>query len=456
MLSAFANVLRVPELARKLGLTLFILSIFRFGAAIPLPGVNAEILKERLRQLTQEGSVLGSVVGFGNMLSGGALERASVFALGIMPYISASIILQLLATVFPALKRLQEEGEAGRKKINQYTRYLTVALCLFQGVLVLTAMHRTSPMLFYTGVGAPYLLFGAVTLTAGTVFLMWLGEQIDEFGIGNGISLIIMVGIVTDIPNAFRTFFTRWNVHPVDPGDVGPFHLAGMLALFVLIVVAIVAVHQSQRRIYFQQARHTRGRRMYGGQKVYMPLRVTQAGVIPIIFAQALLMFPAGIFDGLGKKYKQDAPGSFLGDFFGTLAQVFDYRGFTGMLVYVGLIVFFCYFWTAIMFNPTDIAKHQKEMGNFIPGIRPGRRTSEHLEAILTRITLVGAIFLALVAVLPHLLANLVGLEWVVTRFYGGTGILIMVGVALDVAQKLESQLLLRHYGGFGMRGRAF
>ncbi|MEK7270628.1 MAG: preprotein translocase subunit SecY [Planctomycetota bacterium] len=447
MLRSFANVFRIPELARKVGVTILLLVIFRMGAVIPIPGANVDALRAQMRGL--QGTVLGSVMSFGNMLSGGALEKASIFSLGIMPYISASIILQLLATVFPALKRLQEEGEAGRKKINQYTRYLTVLICLFQGILVLASYSKAN--IFYLG-GPIYLIFGAITLTAGSLFLMWLGAQIDEFGIGNGISLIIMVGIVSDIPYAMNFVFEKWSLHPTQ-GEYGPVHLVVLLTLFIAVVIAIVAVHQSQRRIYFQQARHTRGRRVYGGQKVYMPLRVTQAGVIPIIFAQALIMIPAGIFAALKQTSES---GGVTWKIYSFFANIFDSQGLIGMLFYMGLIIFFCYFWTAVMFNPVDIAKHQKEMGNFIPGFRPGRRTSEHLEAILTRITFVGSLFLAFVAVTPIVLADMFQVGQVVTRFYGGTGLLIAVSVALDLAQKIESQLLLRHYEGFGAKGRAF
>ncbi len=381
-----------------------------------------------------------------NMFAGGAMARATVLALGIMPYISASIIFQLLVSVIPSLERLAKEGEYGRKKITQYTRYATICLCVLQATFIIKWLEgqvfgglRIVPDPTWS-----FRLTAVLVLTTGTAFLMWLGEQITERGIGNGISLIIMCSIVSRMPSALFNMFINSTWRPWDEGGkIGLLKILLLAVLFVSIVVGVVFITQGQRRVPMQQAKHARGRKVYGGQRTYMPLRVNQAGVIPIIFAQSFMMLP-GMFAGwLGLT---------------ALSVLMNPGAFLYTFVYVMLIFFFCYFYTAITFNPLEMADNLKQSGSFIPGIRPGRRTAEYLEKVMTRITLAGAAFLALIAILPQLVSSSIGVAQYVTAFMGGTGILIVVGVALDVVQKIESHLLMRHYEGFvrgvRMKGR--
>ena len=454
MLGTLANTFRIPELRRRLLITMALLAVCRIGVYVPVPGVDLNALADVFRQM--EEGVGGQLMGFVNIFSGGALQRMAVFGLGVMPYISASIIFQLLVQVIPALKKMSEEGEAGRKKIQQYTRYATVPLCFFQAMMVLGGLRVTNAAVF-PGFGMGMQMQAALLMTVGTLVLMWVGEQIDEYGIGNGISLLIMANILSRLPWAVQLVYTNFEFSlGAAPDKIGILKLAFLLVSFVGVIVGIVLITQGQRRVPFQQAKQMRGRRVYGGLKHYLPLQVNAANVIPIIFAQSLLMFPAG-----GAKFLVDKTTQGIGGWnspvllaLGKFVQAaLVPGGFGYTLIYVGLIFFFCYFWTAITFNPTDMAKNLQEHGSFIPGIRPGRRTAEYLERVMTRITLPGAASLALIAILPSLMGSSLGLDYRITQFFGGTSILIAVGVALDLVKKIESQLMIRHYDGF-TRGR--
>jgi len=453
MFATLGNIFRVPELRRRLIITVLLLWVCRIGVYVPVPGVDPvklEAFKERVAR-----GPAGPMMSMVNLFAGGALENCAVFGLGVMPYISASIIFQLLASVIPALERLQKEGEAGRRKINQYTRYATVLLCFIQAAMLLGSMSRRGATVFDDTFGASDLLLAALLLTAGTMFLMWIGEQIDEYGIGNGVSLIIMIGIIARLPVAVL-FFARsvsFSLQPA-PGEVSIAQTIIMLAFFLAVVVGIIFITNGHRRIPFQQAKMMRGRRLYGGMRHYLPLQVNAAGVIPIIFASSLLVFPHIILGWAVRGVGEDETG-FFPWLFKFLNDSLESGTFLWTLLYVALIFFFCYFWTAIQFNPTDMAENLKDHGSFIPGIRPGKRTAEYLERVMSRITLPGAAFLAAIAILPNIVANLIGGEFRnIARFYGGTSLLIVVGVALDLVRKIESQLLMRHYEGFTKAGR--
>jgi len=450
MLQTVLNSFRVPDLRRRLIITVLLLAACRVGVFIPIPGVDLGAVAALFRKVQEQAGV--ALMSFVDIFSGGGLSQCAVFGLGVMPYISASIIFQLLVQVIPALKKLSEEGEAGRQKINQYTRYATVLLCLFQAGMILSGFRASDPAIF-SGFGAGMMFLGALLMTAGTLFLMWVGEQIDEYGIGNGVSLIIMANILSRFPIAVRHVAVsfRFTMSPASEDEIGILTLAFLIASFIAVIVGIVMITQGQRRIPFQQAKQMRGRRIYGGLKHYLPLQVNAANVIPIIFAQSLLIFPTGAANVLAS---QTEPGTFLNAVGRGLQRALTMGSFTYNVTYIALIFFFCYFWTAITFNPTDMAKNLKEHGSFIPGIRPGKRTAEYLERVMTRITLPGAASLSLIAIFPSLLGSIIGVkDFRVMQFFGGTTILIAVGVALDLVKKIESQLLMRHYEGF-TRGR--
>jgi len=455
MLDTLANTLRIPELRRRIIITVALLCLCRIGVYIPVPGVNVEALQRMFDRL--EAGSAAPLMNFVNIFSGGALRQCAVFGLGVMPYISASIIFQLLVQVVPALKKISEEGEAGRKKINQYTRYATVGLCMFQAFMTIGGLRAIGDQaqirgIFPASFGLGAQLQSAMLMTCGTLLLMWIGEQIDEYGIGNGMSLIIMANIMSRFPSAIHLLYQKFafTMNPA-PGQVGILKTAFLAVSFVAVVFGIIYITQGQRRIPFQQAKQMRGRRVYGGMKHYLPLQVNAANVIPIIFAQSLLMFPSG---GARILANQSRPGgawdnSFLYTIAKAIEGALSPATFVYIVVYVTLIFFFCYFWTAITFNPTDMAKNLQEHGSFIPGIRPGRRTGEYLERVMTRITLPGAASLCLIAVLPSLMGRVMNIDWRITQFFGGTSILIAVGVALDLVRKIEAQLLVRHYEGF-------
>jgi preprotein translocase subunit SecY len=445
MLQTAMNIFRVPELRRKILITAGLLIVYRIGAWVPLPGFDMDVVAAELKRMS--GSATGQALALYSMFAGSALGQFTVFGLGIMPYISASIIFQLLSTVVPALERLKKEGESGYQKIHQWERMATVPLCMVQAFFIIKLLVRgreTGPSLLVPGVDTPWFwVMSVMTLTAGTVFLMWLGEQISEFGIGNGISLIIMAGIVVRMPQAVLMVSGRV-ADDLGKGDTNILiNVLIMAVLFVAVIVGIIFITQGQRRIPVQQAKHTRGRRVYGGQKTYIPLRVNHSGVIPVIFASSLLFFPRMFSGWVGANW--------FGDF---LTDLSTPGAYLYTMAYMGLIFFFCFFYTAITFNPVEMSDRMKQYGNFIPGIRPGRKTADYLEYVMTRITLAGAAFLAVVAVMPQLVGQTHQLMQYVASFYGGTGLLIVVGVALDLVQKVESHLMVRHYEGFFKRGR--
>lgn len=420
MLSAFRNAMRIGDLRNKILYTAALLLVFRLGSHIPVPGVDAAALSEALR--VEEGTVFGLL----DMFAGGALGRFAIFAMGVSPYITASIILQLLTIVIPRLEELQKEGVEGRKKIQQYTRYGTVLLGLIQGFAT-TMLARTWGVLVNESFFHVSVI--VVSLTAGTVFLMWLGEKITEKGIGNGISLIIFTGIVAELPPGLYQA-----LRAVGQGGISPISLILWLVLSVLIMAGVVLVQEGQRRIPIQYARRVVGRRMMGGGTTHLPLKVNQAGVIPVIFASSLLVFPLTI--------AQFVPA------LGAIERWIGHGTIGYFILYTLLIIFFTYFYTAVTFNPAEVANNLKKNGGFIPGLRPGRPTAEYLDKVLTRVTLAGAVFLALIALSPYILAAVTRMP---TQFlyFGGTGLLIVVGVALDTMRQIEAQLLMRHYEGF-------
>jgi preprotein translocase subunit SecY len=439
----------IPELRQKILLTLLFLAIYRIGYSIPMPFVDQ---RQMNKSLGAAGG-LGQVLNFVSMFSGGDLSHATLFGLGIMPYISASIIFQLLAAVYPPLEKLQKEGESGRKKINEYTRYATVFICLFQSFMYVRYIMEPNSS---GGLGWAldgynsgfYWLTMVLTMTAGTIFLMWIGEQIDEYGIGNGISLIIMAGIVARIPAATASLFFEgghlkqsvFTLGGAGAHDVTFEKLVVLIALFVAVVVAVVAITKAQRRIPTQSAKHVRGRRVFGGTRQFLPLRVNQAGVMPVIFASSLLVLPFFLFRALAQATDWG--------WASLLADAFERQGYLYTLFFIAFIYVFCYFWTAIIFNPKDMANNLKDYGSFIPGYRPGKRTAEYLERVMMRITYVGAAFLAVVAVIPTLITTTLDVNPTVASFYGGTGLLIVISVALDLVQKINSHLVMRNYPG--------
>jgi len=407
-----------------------LLAVYRIGVHVPTPGIDAAALSAFFAQAK------GTLFSFIDMFSGGAFERLSVFALGIMPYISSSIILQLLTVVVPHLERLSKEGEAGRKKITQYTRYGTVLLSLIQGFGISVGLERmTGPggELVVLDPGWGFRLMTMITLTSGTAFIMWLGEQITERGIGNGISLIIFAGIVARMPLAISN-----SIRLLRTGELGILVTIGIILLMVGVVGAIIYVERGQRRIPVQYAKRIVGRRMYGGQSTHLPLKVNTAGVIPPIFASSIIMFPATIASFLDHPWMKSVSDSLMP---GSL--VYE-------LIYVGFIFFFCYFYTAVTFNPTDVADNMRKYGGYIPGIRPGKKTAEFVDRVLTRITFSGAVYVSLVCVLPSVLIT----KFNVPFYFGGTALLIVVGVALDTVGQIESHMLMRHYEGFMKSGR--
>jgi preprotein translocase subunit SecY len=441
-------------------LTLGLLAIYRMGFSIPLPFIDQQALMERMRDMTQSGEGgLGQVMQIVALFSASNIGNSTIFGLGIMPYISASIIFQLLASVYPPLEKLQKEGEAGRRKINEYTRLATVVICLGQSWFWLRALKGgfgTGEGLIMPGFdGWYFMLAGTVTMTVGTIFLMWVGEQIDAFGIGNGISLLIMAGILARMPQAAMDMLSPAFSQGVRLGsDTGIERFLLLAALFVFVVVWVIAITKGERRIPIQSAKHVRGRRVMGGQRQHLPLRVNQAGVMPIIFASSLLMFPYFLFSQMARIWPitSDATGFYYywSRMLGTLDASFGYggRGYIYNLCYVALIYFFCYFWTAITFNPKDMANQLKDYGSFIPGYRPGARTAAYLEQVMVRITYVGAAFLAIVAVIPTVVTAALGIPFIIASFYGGTGLLIVVSVCLDLVQKIDSHLTMRNYPG--------
>lgn len=455
MLSAFTNSLKIPELRSRIFYTLALLFVARVGAHIPLPGLNPEPLAAFFKD--QAATTGGALVGLYNMFTGGALVKGAVFALGIMPYISASIIFQLMTAVVPALSRLQQEGDVGRQKLTQYTRYATLIICLVQGTLLILALENPSrlfgPNFDVNRYGAivmtdasMFLVTSVIFMTAGTMLLMWLGEQITARGIGNGVSLLITVGILADIPGAAVATYQLF-APAIGVKALGVPHAIGMVALFVLVTMGIILVVQGQRKIPVQYAKRVVGNKVMGGQSSFLPLKVNYSGVMPVIFASAILLFPQQIFSQIGAAFDL----KFLTDFSENLL-----RGHWVYYASMGtLILFFSYFWVSVMFKPIQIADDLKKYGGYIPGVRPGEPTAKFLDFIMTRMTLAGAIFLTIIAVLPDLLLSLdQRIPQRVAIFFGGTGMLITVGVILDTMKQIETFLLQRHYDGFLKKGR--
>ncbi|MFP4052687.1 MAG: preprotein translocase subunit SecY, partial [Phycisphaerae bacterium] len=447
MKRSLENIFAIPELLKKLGFTLALLCIYRIGFHLPLPGLDQQKVSDVLGRAAGEGGLFSEAFAYLSMFTGGNLQQSTLFGLGIMPYISASIIMQLLTTVVPALEKLQKEGPAGYKKIQEYTRYGTVALCLIQGTFWMRYMISSG--LIYPEVSTPLVFFtGVLGLTAGTVFLMWLGEQIDEYGIGNGISLLIMAGIVASMPAAIYQLSQDFTLDLAATGEgIGPMKVVVLAAMFVFVIAGAILITQGQRRIPIQQAKHTRGRRVYGGQRHYMPLRVNHGGVMPIIFASSLMIFPGILFRWLSAQF--GTGGGWGSDILVTLSGAFQMGSFTHTVVYIIMIFFFAYFWTTVQFRPKEMADQLRDQGHFIPGLRPGKRTAEYLERVMERITYCGAAFLAAIAVIPTVVNSLMGIPFGISAFLGGTGLLIMVSVGLDVVQRIEANLVMRNYGGF-------
>jgi preprotein translocase subunit SecY len=430
MIEGFQNAGKIPELRRRIFFTLAMLAVYRVGVHIPTPGID------RIALASFFDRVKDTIFGLFNLFSGGALEQFSVFSLGIMPYISASIILQLLTVVFPYLERLSKEGEAGRRKITQYTRYGTIVLSIVQGLMIAVGMEGTrgaggEAIVLDPGWG--FRIMTIITLTSGTAFIMWLGEQITERGIGNGISLIIFAGIVARLPGAMTSTYQF-----IQEGELGILVVLLVLVLVIATVAVVIFMERGQRRIPVQYAKRVVGRKMYGGQSSHLPLKINTAGVIPPIFASSILIFPATIAQFVRHPWAQTmagylAPGQWLHD-----------------VLYVGFIIFFCYFYTAVVFNPVDVSENMKKFGGYIPGIRPGQKTAEFIDRVLSRITLGGAIYISIVALLPTLLIR----QFNVPFYFGGTALLIVVGVAMDTIAQVETHMITRNYEGFMKRGR--
>jgi preprotein translocase subunit SecY len=443
MLSALVNTFKIADLKRRIIFTLGLVAVYRIGCYVPTPGIDGRALAEFFNRIanTQGGTIFGII----NMFSGGAMERLTIFALGIMPYISASIILQLLTAVIPALEKLSKEGRAGYEKINQYTRYGTVLLAIVQSFFI--ALWLENPMRFeglqiVTNPGWGFRILTVLTLTTGTIFIMWLGEQIQERGIGNGISLVITAGIVSRIPAALNQLFVL--ISPGQPANrqIQPIVLLIMAALLVGVIFAVALITQGQRKIPVQYARRIVGRKIYGGQSTYIPLKVDTAGVISIIFAQSIILFPATLASFIPNPNFQ------------RLAQSLVRGHALYTIIYALLIIFFCYFYTAIVFNPVELSENMKKYGGFVPGIRPGNPTAEFLNSVMTRITLAGALFIAFIAIFPDFIMAWLKVPYLVASFFGGTGILIVVGVMLDTVKQIESHLLMHHYEGFIKTGK--
>ena len=427
----FGNIFKIPELKKRILYTLALLIVYRIGVHVPTPGIDTVALASFFARAK------GTLLGLFDMFSGGALERLSVFALGIMPYISASIILQLLTVTIPHLERLSKEGEQGRKKITQYTRYGTILLSVIQGFGIsigLEKMMSPGGAAVVIDPGWGFRLMTVMTLTAGTAFIMWLGEQITERGIGNGISLIIFAGIIARMPAAIGNTFRL-----LSTGEMGLFVIIILTILMTLVVAFIIYVETGQRRITVQYAKRVVGRKMYGGQSTHLPLKVNTSGVIPPIFASSIIMFPATLASFIAIPWIQN------------IASAMRPGNIVYETLYVGFIFFFCYFYTAVTFNPVDVADNMKKQGGYIPGIRPGKRTADYIDRVLTRITLGGAIYVSAVCVLPSILMT----KFNVPFYFGGTALLIVVGVAIDTIQQIESHMLTRHYEGFLKKGGA-
>ena len=456
MISAFVNSFKIPELRHRIMFTLAMVVIVRIGYAITIPGVNPHVLQAWVDSRAGDNSPGAAIAAMLNAFSGGGLSKCVIFALGIMPYISASIMMQLLTAVVPSFSKLARE-EGGRQKINQWTRYVTVLLCIFQGYLLAVSLHRPGQNPFLAGLeqvmkethselvpnyGFQFVFTAVITITAGSLFIMWLGEQITERGIGNGVSLLICINIVADLPGALVRVWKTYIGKP-NAGASDALILLLLIVMLVVVIAAIIAITQAQRRIAIAYAKRVVGRKVYGGQTQYMPLKVNYAGVMPIIFAQAILFFPAQI---LGFVFSNN-----------NSAAIWAQRltvGWPGVIIATLLIFFFSYFWVATMFQPNQISEDLKKSGGYVPGVRPGKPTADFLDFTMSRLTFAGAISLTLIYLLPQLLQRELQLDARVSQFFGGTSILILVGVVLDVMRQVETHLLQRHYDGFLRKGK--
>ncbi len=456
MFNQLVTIFKIPELRRKIFITLAFLAVYRIGYFVPLPMIDQVKLAESMAR--QQSGGLGQVLSFVSLFSGGNLNNSVIFSLGIMPYISASIIMQLLSSgILPALERLKKEGAAGQKKINEYTRYLAVPICLIQGWLIFQSftggegggagyqqMYDPPGNMIYFGISA------VLMMTAGTLFLVWLREQIDEYGIGNGISLIIMAGIISRLPAAIGELVFAPDTGALKPslftlgsegGEVGLEKILILILLFVGVIVGVIAITKAQRRIPMQSAKHVRGRRQVGGGKNFLPMKLNTAGVMPVIFASTLLILPGFLFRMIGT--------SFQAEWALNVAHLFDRNeGWIYNVFYVGLIFVFSYFWVAVMFNPKEVSENLRESGSFIPGYRPGKSTADYLERVLMRVTFVGAAFLGVIAIIPSMVQKGMHMSPVIAQFFGGTSLLIVVSVALDLVQKINTHLVMRNYTG--------
>lgn len=450
MWEKFRAIFTIPELRQKILFTLILLAVFRVGYQIPLPIIDQVAMAQKMK--LEDKSAWGALFTKVAVFSASDLRTLTILGLGIMPYISASIILQLLGSVYKPLEDLRKEGETGRKKINEYTRYLTVGICVVQSIFYLQGMitpgTSTSVPIFDSfkvgqSLHPAWFVTCLLIMTCGTMFVMWIGEQIDEFGIGNGISLLIMAGILAQMPKAMMNFFDNMQWQLTGFNDTGIETLVILLFLFVVVVMGVCFITLGQRQIPTQSAKHVRGRRVFGGSRQYLPLKLNQSGVMPIIFASSMLMLPAFVFQYLASDKV------FNSQLLATIADSLSHgTSFIYNVLYVALIYFFSYFWMAITFNPKEMAENLKDFGTFIPGYRPGRRTAEHLEKVMIRITYVGAAFLSLVAIVPTIISSALSVDAGVASFYGGTGLLIAVSVAFDLIQKIDSHLVMRDYRG--------
>lgn len=486
MIKTLINIFRVPELRNKVLFTLMMLAIFRIGHSVPIPGVDQwqfltreqqavetakialadakatgdqELIKAAEAELaarerekaqsesSSDNSAAGRLATYVSIFSGGNLSHSTIFGLGVMPYISASIIFQLLGTVVPALEKLQKEGESGRRKIQEWTRYSTVPIAAMQAYFWLGTMGADKVQSTWNG--PMFWITGVIALTAGCIFLMWIGEQIDEYGLGQGISLIIMAGIVCRMPAAINTVWSNLDLSGQGgTGSFGPGTIIALICAFIFVVATAILITQAQRRIPIMQAKHTRGRRVYGGAKQFLPLKVNIGGVMPIIFAQSLMLFPGMLLGYLDSLARTHGWGGF-GNFIIFLNQQFGHGHFLYVITEMALIFFFAFFWTTVQFKPKEIANNLRDYGSFIPGLRPGKRTADYLEKVMMRMTYVGASFLCLIAVVPTIAFAYLGIPYEVAAFLGGTGLLIVVSVTLDIVQRIETNLLTRNYAGF-------
>ena len=440
MLSAFSNSLKIPELRSRIGFTVLLVFICRIIAIVPTPGVEVNALKSLIDE--QRNNVGGGVMGLLDLFAGGAMSNCAIGALGIMPYISASIIIQLMTAIIPHLERLSREGDTGRQKIIQYTRYLTLGICLVQAFMWARSLETgallgpNADVVMNPGLG--FELMTVLTMTTACILLMWLGEQITDRGVGNGISLIITVNIIASLPAAAGQAIAMFQGN----NEYGPFHLAALTIMIFLVIAATVAITQAVRKVPVQYAKRVVGNKVYGGGGNFMPLKVNYSGVMPIIFAQALMIIPTGMMQVLPWDWAKQ------------FAAFFQMGGTAYMLTYAFMILFFSYFWVATQFKPVQIADDLKKSGGYIPGIRPGKPTADFLDRTMTRITLVGALAITVIAVIPTVMAMHFNIPWLVANFFGGTSLMIMVGVALDTMRQIESHLLTRHYDGFLKKGR--